>query len=114
MAEGDAFELDEKKYVVLVDYYSRYPEIAYVPDLTSRMVIAKLKNIFARWGIPEILVSDNGPPFFSEEFKSFNVQFGFAHVSENSASRTVFSRGGSSSVFLGGCRVSRVAKTRGP
>ena len=63
----DALELDRKKYIVVVDYYSHYLEIAYVSGLTCRTVITKLKNIFARWGIPEILISDNGPPFFSED-----------------------------------------------
>ena len=79
----DAFELGGKKYVVLVDYYSRYPEIVHVPELTARTVISKLKNIFARWGIPETVISDNGPPFFSEEFKSFSVQYGFVHVTSS-------------------------------
>lgn len=69
--------------MVLVDYYSRYPDIAYVPDLTSSTVIAKLKNIFARWSIPETLVCDNGPPFFSEEFISCSVQFGFVYVTSS-------------------------------
>ena len=46
-------------------------------------MIAKLNNIFARWGIPETLVSDNGPPFFSEEFKSFSIKFGFDHVTSS-------------------------------
>ena len=79
----DALELEGKKYIVVVDYYSHYLEIAYVSDLTCRTVIAKLKNIFARWGIPEILISDNGPPFFPEEFRSFSSQYGFAHVTSS-------------------------------
>ena len=69
--------------MVVVDYYSRYLELVYVPDLTSRTVIAKLKSIYARWGVPEILIIDNGPPFFSEDFRSFSVQYGFLHVSSS-------------------------------
>ena len=69
--------------MVLVDYFSRYPKIVYVPDLTSRTVISKLKSIFARWGIPKTLISDNGPPFFSEEFRSFSTKFGFDHVTSS-------------------------------
>ncbi|XP_012938934.1 uncharacterized protein K02A2.6-like [Aplysia californica] len=55
-------------YLVLVDYFSRYLEVAYMPDTTSETVVYKLKNIFARFGIPELLVTDNGPQFVSDRF----------------------------------------------
>lgn len=70
----DAFESEGKKYVVVIDYFSRCLEIVYVSDLTTSTVVIKLKEMFARWGIPEIFISDNGPPFFSEEIKSFSNQ----------------------------------------
>ena len=29
------------------------------------------------------MISDNGPPFFSEEFRSFSIKFGFDHVTSS-------------------------------
>ena len=79
----DALELDGKKYLVGTNGYSRYLEIVYLPNLTCRTVVAKLKSVFARWGIPEILVSDNGPPFSAVAFKSFSNEYGFTHVTSS-------------------------------
>ena len=56
----DLFEWKKKTYLLIVDYYSRYIEIALLNRLTSEEVVAHCQSIFARHGIPEQVVSDNG------------------------------------------------------
>ena len=67
----------------MIDYYSRYIEIASLRNTNSSGVIQKLKTIFARHGIPEYLMSDNGPQFSSQEFKRFSVEYGFEHATSS-------------------------------
>jgi transposase InsO family protein len=54
---------------------SRYPEIAILEFASSAHVIAHLKSIFSRHGIPETVQSDNGSQYSSEAFKQFAHQF---------------------------------------
>ena len=49
-------------------------------SVTSKSVIKALKEIFSRFGIPEIVVSDNGPQFTAGEFEMFATSWGFQHV----------------------------------
>ena len=46
---------------------------------TSAAVTQHMKFIYARHGIPEILVSDNGPQFSAETFTQFAQNFDFQH-----------------------------------
>ena len=66
----DLLTFEDKQYLAVMDYYSRYLEV-YLPGTTGNVVIMKLTGIFARWGIPLELVSDNGPQFDSRMFKDF-------------------------------------------
>ncbi|XP_014670297.1 PREDICTED: uncharacterized protein K02A2.6-like [Priapulus caudatus] len=66
----DLFEYGAKDYLVVVDYYSKFPEISLLERKTASEVITHLKSILARHGIPETIVSDN-QPFSSREFKDF-------------------------------------------
>ena len=70
-------------YLAAIDYYSRYTELAKLSMTTSAAVVQELKEIFARQGIPEVLVSDNGSQFSSKEFKDFTVKWGITHVTSS-------------------------------
>ena len=62
-----------------MDYFSRYPEVQKLKSTTTQNVVNILKAAFTRYGIPEILRSDNGPQFSSQEFKNFVNNYQFQH-----------------------------------
>ena len=65
--------------MVAIDEYSRFPEVEILTSTSARAVIPKLDAIYARQGIPDVLKSDNGPPFNSHEFTKFVEHLGFQH-----------------------------------
>ena len=67
----------------MVDYYSRYIEVAKLTSTSSPEVIKHLKSVFARHGIPEVKMSDNGPQYSSEQFTDFADQYGFTHITSS-------------------------------
>ena len=71
----DLFTLKSKKYMLIVDYYSKYIEICLLPDTSSPTIIKYMKSIFARHGIPKTVISDN--PFDTAEFKKFQREWDF-------------------------------------
>ena len=79
----DLFALNGKDYLVTVDYFSNFWEIDYLTRATSRAVISKLRVHFARYGIPDVLVSDNGPQFSSDDFAEFSKSWEFKHVTSS-------------------------------
>ena len=76
---SDLFEFRSVSYLLVVDYYSRWIEIAKLSSTTSSSVISHFKSIFAKYGIPEVVVSDNGPQFSSHDFRAFSSDYGFVH-----------------------------------
>ena len=79
----DLFQLKNTTYLIVVDYFSRFPEVKALSSTTSSSVINALKTMFARFGIPETLISDNGPQFSSLEFKEFSGVYEFNHVTSS-------------------------------
>lgn len=80
----DFFEFNKRIYLLVVDYYSKFIEISIMnSNHNSESVIIQLKSIFSRHGIPEILISDNGPSFNSVKFKSFTSEWGISHITSS-------------------------------
>ena len=50
-----------------------------MPDMCSDMLILALKTIFSGSGVPNILITDNGRQYCSEEFKEFSLEWSFIH-----------------------------------
>lgn len=72
--------INGKFILTYIDYYSSYPEAYVLREITSRDVIKVLTDIFARFGFPEEIVSDNGKQFVSAEFENFLKSCGIKHT----------------------------------
>lgn len=75
----DLFEWKGSTFLLVVDYYSRFIEIARLNHPNAEEVITHTKSIFARHGIPETVISDNGPQYSSKAYKEFAGDYGFHH-----------------------------------
>ena len=72
--------INERFLIVLVDYRSKWVEVAAVGDTRSGKVVAFLENVFSREGCPVEVVTDNGSQFVSQEFTSFLQEMGVRHT----------------------------------
>lgn len=82
----DLFKINNRWYVALIDYYSKFLEMDELQGLKTSAVTLFLKRNFARHGIPEYIYSDNGPQFQrvdSAEFARFAKDYGFKHVTSS-------------------------------
>ncbi|UYV82442.1 K02A2.6-like, partial [Cordylochernes scorpioides] len=76
----DIFYIQKKPHLLVVDRYSGYPEVFTLDPPTAINVKNKLRETFARFGIPETMMSDNGPPFRSEIMTDFCIRWGIKQL----------------------------------
>ena len=57
--------------LIVIDYFSRWPEITSMPKTDAHNIIKSMESIFQMHGLPESLRSDNGQPFASAELSKF-------------------------------------------
>ena len=69
-----------RMFLIAVDAHSKWPEVIEMSTTTAAQTVAVLRQMFAANGLPEQLVSDNGPQCVSEEFASFCKFNGIKHI----------------------------------
>ena len=66
-------------FLVIVDSHSKWPEVFEMSSTSTSKTITVLRQLFAKYGLPEQVVSDNGPKFTSDEFRHFVKDNGIKH-----------------------------------
>ena len=83
MIGQDIFTLQRKNYLITVDYYSDFWEVNELVGGGSEEVVKCTKDHFARHGIPDSVITDNGPHFRGAEYDKFAKEWEFQHVTSS-------------------------------
>lgn len=67
-------------FLLLIDARTKWPEIFAMKSTTTEKTIEAFRQTFARYGFPKRVVSDNGPQFTSEDFRTFLTKRGITHT----------------------------------
>ena len=72
--------IDGRMFLIVTDAHSKWLEVVAMTSTTSKATIAEFQRLFAQFGLPSALVTDNGPQFTSEEWATFMSQHGIVHM----------------------------------
>lgn len=72
--------IDDMYFLVIVDAFTKWPEIIATTRISAAATITLLRGVCARLGMPNIIVSDNGTQFTSSEFADFCAENGITHL----------------------------------
>ena len=67
-------------YLVIADAHSKWLDAHIMSSITSKKTITVLRSVFAIHGLPQKVVTDNGPSFTSDEFLQFMKANGIVHI----------------------------------
>ena len=79
----DLFHFKGNSYLLLVDYTSQFPVVRKLTSMTAHHIVDHIKQIFAKYGWPDTLVSDNGPCYTSEIFKGLMEEYQVNHITSS-------------------------------
>ena len=79
----DLFEVDQEEYLLVTDYYSKYPVVYRLKTTTSAAVARVTADIFGLLGPPAEIVSDNGPQFIGGPYQDMCSRWAIKHTTSS-------------------------------
>lgn len=71
---------NQRYLVVVYDLHSKWPELTTTGLVTSQIIVDILDSLFAYWGLPQTITTDNDPQFVSADFSSYLRSKGIQHI----------------------------------
>lgn len=65
------------------DVLSNFPEVELLYSTSAHEAVAILASTFSRHGIPQEVLTDNGPQFACQTFREFFMLFDFTHITSS-------------------------------
>ena len=72
--------VEGKMLLVVIDAHSKWIEAIPLATATAQTTAQQLRKLFSQFGLPETMVSDNGPQFAAQEFQEFCRSNGIRHT----------------------------------
>ncbi|RUS70453.1 hypothetical protein EGW08_021782 [Elysia chlorotica] len=69
-----------KMFLIIIDAHSKWIDIKIMSKITASDTILELREVFSTFGLPEVIVTDNGPTWTSELFQNFLAHNGVKHI----------------------------------
>ena len=66
---------------VLIDQFSKYPEVDVISSTSFSKLEPRFDRILATHGVPDEITTDNGSPYFGDEMACYAKKMGFRHHS---------------------------------
>lgn len=80
----DIFTLDGDNYLIVADYYSKYPIVEKLSNCATSKTVANItRKIFTMFGVPSTIISDNGPQFIGAPYQELIKQYGISHITSS-------------------------------
>ena len=67
-SQADIFHFNNKNYLCIIDYNSKFPIIKRLEGLSAENLTNAVKIIFMEYGLPQKIISDTGTNFVSDRF----------------------------------------------
>ena len=79
----DIFHFESKSYLLVVDNTSRFPIVRELKSMSAQHITKHFRLIFSEDGLPDTLVSNNGPCYVAEMFTSLVKEYAVNHITSS-------------------------------